>query len=128
MAQRGAIFPIILILLILAAGIVSCSLFHRETPQQKLFDALNRGNAPEATQIWLHMSLDDRIKFSRGEGIAPAVPPQQAVKMLSQMAPDEMQGQVTITPPAPGGTLLNLRALTAPQSGTPPTGSQPDQK
>ncbi len=29
------------------------------------------GNAMAASQIWLNMSPDDRIKFSRGEGIAP---------------------------------------------------------
>ena len=121
MARWGASVPIVLIM---AAGFSSCSLFHRETPQQKLFDALNRGNAPAANQIWLNMSPEDRVKFSRGEGITPAVPPQQVVKRLSQIAPDDMQGQITITPPNPGGTLLGLPALTAPQSDAPQAGSQ----
>jgi hypothetical protein len=117
MARRGAFVPIILTM---ATGISACSLFHRETPQQKLFDALNRGNAPAASQIWLTMSPEDRVKFGRGEGITPAVPPKQTVKMLTQMAPDEMQGQITITPPGSGGSLLDLPALAAPQPGAPP--------
>ncbi len=117
MERRGASNPIILIM---AAGISGCSLFHRETPQQKLFDALNRGNAPAASQIWLSMSPKDRVKFSRGEGITPAVPPKEAVKMLTQMPPDEMQGEVTITPPGSGGSLLSLPALAAPQPSAPP--------
>lgn len=121
MQRRGAF------ILIISAGISACSLFHRETPQQKLFDALNRGNGPAATQIWLTMSPEDRLRFNRGEGITPAVPPQEAVKRLTQMTPDEMQGQVSIKPPNAGGTLLDLPTLAAPQSGpsssTPP-GSQ----
>ena len=98
MQRRGAF------ILIISAGISACSLFHRETPQQKLFDALNRGNGPAATQIWLTMSPEDRLRFNRGEGITPAVPPQEAVKRLTQMTPDEMQGQVASnhrTPAAP---------------------------
>jgi hypothetical protein len=117
MERRGASIPIILIVV---ARISACSLFRRETPQQKLFDALNHGNAPAASQIWLSMSPEDRIKFSRGEGITPAVPPKEAVKMLTQMPPDEMQGEVTITPPGSGGGLLSLPALAAPQPSAPP--------
>lgn len=30
-----------------------------------------RGNSMEASQVWLHMSPDDRMKFARGEGITP---------------------------------------------------------
>ena len=30
-----------------------------------------RGNSMEASQVWLHMSPDDRMKFARGEGIKP---------------------------------------------------------
>jgi hypothetical protein len=117
MERRGASIPIILTMI---AGISACSLFRRETPQQKLFDALNHGNAPAASQIWLTMSPEDRVKFNRGEGITPVVPPAQAINMLTQMDPDEMHGQITITPPGSGGTLLNLPALAAPQLSAPP--------
>jgi hypothetical protein len=121
MQRRGAL------VLIISAALSGCWLFHRETPQQKLFDALNRGNGPAATQIWLAMSPEDRLKFNRGEGITPAVPPQEVVKKLTQMAPDEMQGEVSIKPPNAGATLLDLPALAAPPSGassSTPQGSQ----
>ena len=30
-----------------------------------------RGNSMQASQLWLHMSPDDRMKFARGEGVRP---------------------------------------------------------
>jgi hypothetical protein len=109
------------LVLLIAASISACSLFHKESPQQKLFDALNRGNGPMASQIWLSMSPEDRLKFNRGEGITPAIPPQEVVKTLTRMAPDQMQGEITIKPANAGSTLLDLPALLAPQSVTPPS-------
>jgi hypothetical protein len=114
MARRAAL---VLILCTIAA---SCSLFHSETPQQKLFDALNRGNGLEANQLWQNMSEKDRLKFSRGEGITPAVPPQQVVKMITQMQPEDMQGQITIRPPENSGTLLDLPSVAQPQPAQEP--------
>jgi hypothetical protein len=55
-------------LLPLAAG---CFLFHKESPQQQYTEALMRGNSMQASQVWLHMSPGDRMKFARGEGIQP---------------------------------------------------------
>jgi redox-sensitive bicupin YhaK (pirin superfamily) len=55
-------------LLPLAAG---CFLFHKESPQQQYTAALMRGNSMQASQVWLHMSPEDRMKFARGEGIQP---------------------------------------------------------
>jgi redox-sensitive bicupin YhaK (pirin superfamily) len=49
----------------------SCWPFHRESPQQQYTEALMRGNSMQASQIWLKMSPDDRMKFARGEGISP---------------------------------------------------------
>jgi hypothetical protein len=61
--------PVIAALLATAAG---CSLFHHgESPQQQYVEALKRGNAMQASQVWLNMSPDDRMKFGRGEGIKP---------------------------------------------------------
>ena len=48
-----------------------CFLFHKDSPQQQYSEALMRGNSMEASQVWLHMSPDDRMKFARGEGITP---------------------------------------------------------
>jgi redox-sensitive bicupin YhaK (pirin superfamily) len=55
-------------LLPLAAG---CFLFHKESPQQQYTEALMRGNSMQASQVWLNMSPEDRMKFARGEGIQP---------------------------------------------------------
>lgn len=120
---------------VVACSVTGCFLFHRNqtTPQQELFEALNRGEGPRATQLWLGMSQEDRVKFNRGEGITPAVPPQEAIKKLSEMEPDEMQGQITITPPKTGGTLLDLPQFTghpaaAPApSGTPQKAGEPNE-
>jgi redox-sensitive bicupin YhaK (pirin superfamily) len=71
------------------AALCGCSLFHRETPQQKFLDALSRGNSAEASQIWLNMSEQDRMKFAHGEGVTPAVPPEKMNEMLSQMRTEE---------------------------------------
>ena len=105
--------------LLFALALAACSLFHRPTPQQKLFDALNRGDGVEASRLWLAMSQKDRMKFNRGEGIKPAVPPEAVVKKLTEMSPDDMEGQITIGPPNAGGTLLDLPKLAQPGTAAP---------
>jgi hypothetical protein len=68
--------------------------------------------------MWLAMSQRDRMKFNRGEGIAPTVPSQEDVmKKLSDMSPDDMEGQVTIKPPGTGASLLDLPKYAGPQGG-----------
>ncbi len=129
--RRAIINPMVrrrMMLWLLAAGLGACSWFHHPTPQQQMFDALNRGNAAEASHIWLSMSPKDRMKFSRGEGLKPAVPPEQMVKMLSEMQPDDMQGQVTIKPPEGGGTLMDLPKLAAPHSTAPQVVAPPSEE
>jgi hypothetical protein len=117
------------LLLLIAAGIGACSWFHHPTPQQQMLDALNRGNAAQASHIWQQMSQKDRVKFNRGEGVTPAVPPQQVVKTLSEMSPDDAQGPITIRPPnTAGGSLLDLPQLEHPQTAAPapqPPASEP---
>ena len=49
----------------------ACSLFHKKSPQQQYTEALMRGNSMQASQVWLQMSPEDRMKFARGEGFAP---------------------------------------------------------
>jgi hypothetical protein len=60
-------------LLMLAAP--GCSLFHHHSvpPQQQFLDALKRGNGPEANQIWLTMTPDDRANLSHSAEIRPPV-------------------------------------------------------
>jgi hypothetical protein len=113
-------------LLLVATSVGACSWFHHPTPQQQLLNALNRGNSPQVTQIWLSMSEKDRMKFNRGEGITPAVSPKDVVNKLSKMDPDDMQGQVTIEPPnATGGGLMDIPEITNPHGAEPaPTAPQ----
>jgi hypothetical protein len=108
-----------------AAALSGCFLFHRESPQQKMLDALNRGNAAQASQIWHQMSQKDRMKFNRGEGLHPAVPPKEAAKMLSQMPPGDMPSEITITPPNQGGSLMDLPKMINAQPAAPPQPANP---
>jgi hypothetical protein len=104
-----------------ASALAGCFLLHRHraTPQQQMIDALNRGNSAQAADIWLHMTPEDQSKFRRGEGIAPAVPPEQAMKALSEQQLTGEEGQVTIGPH--GGSLLDLPSIAPPPSpGSPP--------
>lgn len=120
MVRRGAL------LLLIAAAIGACSWFHHPTPQQQMLDALNHGNAAQASHIWQEMSQKDRMKFNRGQGFTPAVPPEQVVKKLTEMSPDEAQGSITIRPPnTAGGSLLDLPQLQHPQADTPAPAAAP---
>lgn len=58
---------IVLLTMVLSAA-SGCSLFHKKSPQQEYTEAMMRGNAMQASQIWLNMSPDDRMKFARGQG------------------------------------------------------------
>jgi len=59
----------------LAAVNSGCSLFHHDGPttQQKFIEALERGNGPEANQIWLHMNEQERADWSHSLGMKPNV-------------------------------------------------------
>ena len=61
----------ILLIAIVLSATSGCSLFHKKSPQQEYSAALMRGNAMQASQVWLNMSPEDRMKFARGEGFAP---------------------------------------------------------
>ncbi|MGH7917369.1 MAG: hypothetical protein ACREQE_07860 [Candidatus Binataceae bacterium] len=71
-SPSNAIIALIASLLCVVAG---CSLLHRErvTPQQQFLEALQRGDAPAASQIWLHMSPAERADLSHGAGLKPDV-------------------------------------------------------
>ena len=61
------------ITLSLAIAFSGCWPFNRTPPQQNYFNALKIGNSAQASQIWLHMTPDERAKFGRGENIRPSV-------------------------------------------------------
>jgi redox-sensitive bicupin YhaK (pirin superfamily) len=63
--------PSALLLAIILLGSSGCFLFHKKSPQQEYTEALMRGNSMQASQVWLNMSPEDRMKFARGEGIQP---------------------------------------------------------
>jgi hypothetical protein len=66
--------------LVAMASMVACAIafsgcwpFNRTPPQQEYFNALKIGNSAQASQLWLHMTPDQRTKFERGEDIRPSV-------------------------------------------------------
>src|ERR1700730_17837731 len=58
--------------LVLAIALSGCLPFNRTPQQEEYFNALKIGNSAQASQIWLHMTPDQRAKFGRGEGIRPS--------------------------------------------------------
>lgn len=94
----------------LGAALGGCS--HQVTPQQQFLEALKRGNSAQASQIWLHMNPEERVKFERGQGLQPAQTPkemQQEVmrRAMEQSDDDNTPDQSSVTP-ALGGDLGNL--------------------
>jgi hypothetical protein len=69
---------------ILAIAFSGCSPFNRTPPQQEYFNALKIGNSAQASQIWLHMTPDQRAKFGRGENIRPSVSPKDVQQAIDE--------------------------------------------
>src|SRR6266446_2879696 len=64
-------------------ALAGCSLLPgHETPQQKFFAALARGNGTGASNIWLQMSPEDKAKLQRGEEARPLISKDQAQSEL----------------------------------------------
>ncbi len=92
------------------------SIGHSGPPaQQQYFDALKLGNAAQASQIWLRMTPEERMKFERGQDIRPSTSPQEVqravVEHYAEHADDEDDStpkQVELGPH--GGGLQDLPA------------------
>lgn len=91
-----------------------CWPFHRTPPQQEYFNALKIGNSAQASQLWLHMTPDERASFERGENVRPSVSPkdvQQAIdEHYAEQDDDDSNSapkQVELAPDA-GGSLQDL--------------------
>jgi len=69
-------------LLAMLTATSGCSLFHKKSPQQEYTEAIMRGNAMQASQVWLNMSPEDRMKFARGEGFKPTESTQKDVQQM----------------------------------------------
>jgi len=77
-------------LLPLASG---CFLFHKKSPQQEYTEALMRGNSMQASQVWLNMSPDDRMKFARGEGFQPNASTKKDVQQMMMNHYEKQSGE-----------------------------------
>jgi len=77
---------------VFALCIPGCSLFHHgDPPQQRFLNALSRGNGPEANQIWLNMSAEDRANLSHSTGITPQSSPAQIQAQLMRHAKEKAE-------------------------------------
>ena len=102
------------LMLALAAMLAGCSHHSAETPQQQFLQALKRGNSAQASQIWLHMSPEERVMFERGQGLQPAQSPKEMQQEVMRRAMEEANGEEADQPtaaPAPSGTLGDLPQL-----------------
>ena len=124
--RRARVIGVVAIVLASMIGIGGCSWFG-PTPQQQFIEALNRGDGPRANEIWNKMSAKDRLRWHRGQGITPAVSPKEAAKILSEMPPEEAQGEITINPNL-GGSLLDLPKLGTPQPAAQSSATPPDRQ
>lgn len=85
------------------------------------------GNAMAASQIWLNMSPEDRLKFSRGEGVSPdSSQAEEAKRQIMNHYADEAAApenteteQQTIRTPL-GQSLQNLPELQGGSTAPPP--------
>jgi hypothetical protein len=102
------------LILLMAAIAGGCAHHSETTPQQQFLEALKRGNSAQASQIWLHMSPEQRVMFERGQGLQPAQSPKQVQMEVMRRALEEANGeepeQAPATPPL-GGALGNLPEL-----------------
>ncbi len=95
------------------------------TAQQKFLEALNRGQAAQASQIWLRMTPEERVEFSHSEGIKPAADPEKVQEevikhfMLKSGEVTSDVGIEQVMPPA-GGSLQDIpRYLSQPSGAVP---------
>jgi hypothetical protein len=116
-------------LFILAIAFSGCWPFNRTPPQQKYFNALKIGNSAEASQIWLHMTPDERAKFGRGENIRPSVSSkdvQQAIDEHYADQDDDSSANKQVEPaPGSGAGLQDLPSYLNANGGAGVTPSAP---
>lgn len=98
-------------------GLGGCWPFgHDNTPpQQRYFNALKLGNAAQASQLWLHMTPEERMKFERGQNIRPTVSPKEVQRAVTQhysaqTEDDDNSGSSQVQLAPQGGGLQDLPA------------------
>jgi hypothetical protein len=112
---------------------------HKETQQQQFMEALNHGNAAQASQIWLKMDAGSRSAFAHSEGMNPSMSSDDVKKQVmmhqaAKMGFDVGQGDESIEQVSPTVGTGGLESLpeyvgpsgAPPQSVTVPTRNEPD--
>jgi hypothetical protein len=129
----GARIAIRALACLLAAGLGGCWPWHHSepTPQQQYLNALSRGQSAQASQIWLNMSPEDRIKWATSQGVSPSVSPEDVKNQVMKHYSDKMGGDMggddetieNVAPDLGGGGLGDLPKLATPPPQTPPPDS-----
>ncbi|MGH7866012.1 MAG: hypothetical protein ACREQB_13555 [Candidatus Binataceae bacterium] len=118
--------PIFLALALTSVSVAGCWPFGGDepTPQQKFMEALGRGQSAQASRIWLEMTPEERVAFSRSEGLKPAADPQKVQEdvirrfMMKSGQVSSDVGVEQITPPTGGGLQELPRYLNDAPSST----------
>jgi hypothetical protein len=116
----------------LATGACGCWPWHHSepTPQEQYLHALSRGQSAQASQIWLNMSPQDRIKWDTSQGIQPSASPGEIKTQVMKHYQEQMGGEngdqdesiENVSPDLGGGGLGALPKLATP----PPQSAPPD--
>jgi len=105
------IAAIVFALALTTIGIAGCWPFGSDepAPQQKFLEALSRGQSAQASRIWLSMTPQERVAFSRSEGLKRAADPEKVQEdvikrfMMRSGQVSSDAGIEQITPPTGGG-------------------------
>src|SRR5207249_12202120 len=102
----------------------------RETPQQQYLEALSRGNGPEASQIWLNMTPEQKQAFRNGQGMHPMQSKEEIEQQVLRKAQEQGEDEESETPSVSdgGGSLLDLpRYINSALTPAAPSSDQNDQ-
>lgn len=111
-----------------ALAVCGCWPFHHSpSPQQQFLEAVNHGQAAQASQIWLHMNAEDRANLSHSQGIMPAMPANDVKKQIEDHYTKAMEGEPemsdeqveTISPGTGGASLQDLPSYIGPSTPAP---------
>ncbi len=112
--------------LVLIVGLGGCS-SHKNDAGQQYADALMRGNAAQASSIWLHMTPKERLQFQRGQGAKAAASRAELKAALQKQLSTGEGGNVgeggnieEVMPNLGGGSLRDLPAYSNPTNAPAP--------
>ena len=75
---------VVVALAVCAIGAAGCWPWKKkaEPPQQQFMEALSRGNAAQANEIWRNMDAESRANWAHSEGMHPMVPPDEVKQQI----------------------------------------------